>query len=311
MIPNIFDAKMNLLFELLKLKSVSGDESDISTFILTYISSNLSKWDKVPVVFSGENFHDCILLKFGNPRTAIFAHIDTIGFMSRYENQLVALGGPEIIEGSNLVGEDSFGQIACKLIGNEEGFFHDFPRGIEPGTRLSFEQNIRLDSEFIQAAYLDNRVGVYSALRICENIQDGWVVFSTYEEHGGGSMPFLLKFIQETAPIKQALISDITWVTDGVHPHGGVVISIRDKFVPRKKFLNRIISLARESGLPFQLEVEDSGGSDGREIQFSPYAIDWCFIGAAEENVHTPDEKVSLFDIDCMIRMYSYLLKNL
>lgn len=302
---------MNLLFELLKLKSVSGDESGISTFILSYITLNLSIWDKEPVVFSGEEFHDCILLKFGNPRTAIFAHIDTIGFMSRYENQLVAVGGPEIIEGSNLVGEDSFGHIACKLIGDEEGFFHDFPRGIEPGTRLSFEQNIRLDSEFIQAAYLDNRIGVYNALRICENIRDGWVVFSTYEEHGGGSMPFLLKFIQETAPIKQALISDITWVTDGVHPHGGVVISIRDKFVPRKKFLDRIISLAKESGLPFQLEVEDSGGSDGREIQFSPYAIDWCFIGAAEENVHTPDEKVSLFDIDSMIRMYAYLLKNL
>ena len=302
---------MNLLFELLKLKSVSGDESDISTFILSYVSSNLSKWDNEPIVFSGENFHDCILLKFGNPRTAIFAHIDTIGFMSRYENQLVAVGGPEIIEGSNLVGEDSFGQIACKLKGDDDGFFHDFPRGIEPGTRLSFDQNIRLDSEFIQAAYLDNRIGVYNALKICENIQDGWVVFSTYEEHGGGSMPFLLKFIQETSPIKQALISDITWVTDGIHPHEGVVISIRDKFVPRKKFLDRIISLAKESGLPFQLEVEDSGGSDGREIQFSPYAIDWCFIGAAEENVHTPDEKVSLFDIDCMLRMYVYLLKNL
>jgi putative aminopeptidase FrvX len=302
---------MNLLFELLKLKSVSGDESDISTFILSYVSANSSKWDNEPIVFSGENFHDCILLKFGNPRTAIFAHIDTVGFMSRYENQLVAVGGPEIIEGSNLVGEDSFGQIACKLKGDDDGFFHDFPRGIEPGTRLSFDQNIRLDSEFIQAAYLDNRIGVYNALKICENIQDGWVVFSTYEEHGGGSMPFLLKFIQETSPINQALISDITWVTDGIHPREGVVISIRDKFVPRKKFLDRIISLAKKSGLPFQLEVEDSGGSDGREIQFSPYAIDWCFIGAAEENVHTPDEKVSLFDIDCMLRMYVYLLKNL
>jgi putative aminopeptidase FrvX len=304
-------AKMNLLFELLKQRSVSGDESAISAYILAYISSNMSKWDNQPLIFSGENFHDCILLKFGNPRTAIFAHIDTIGFMSRYENQLVAVGGPEIIEGSSLVGEDSFGQIICKLIGDEDGFLHDFPRGIEPGTRLSFDQNIRLDSEFIQAAYLDNRIGVYNALKICENIQDGWVVFSTYEEHGGGSMPFLLKFIQESFPVKQALISDVTWVTDGIHPHGGVVISIRDKFIPRKKFLNRIISLAKESGVPFQLEVEDSGGSDGREIQFSPYAIDWCFIGAAEDNVHSPDEKVSLFDIDCMRKMYAFLLKNL
>jgi putative aminopeptidase FrvX len=59
------------------------------------------------------------------------------------------------------------------------------------------------------------------------------------------------------------------------------------------------------------LEVEESGGSDGREVQFSPYAIDWCFIGAPEENVHTPDEKVSLGDLEAMIRMYKFLMDRL
>jgi putative aminopeptidase FrvX len=110
---------------------------------------------------------------------------------------------------------------------------------------------------------------------------------------------------------KQALISDITWVTDGVRPHEGVVISIRDKFVPRKTFLDKVIFLAKQNKIPYQLEVEESGGSDGREIQFSPYAIDWCFIGAAEDHVHSPDEKVSLLDIEYMQKMYAYLLKNL
>ena len=124
-------------------------------------------------------------------------------------------------------------------------------------------------------------------------------------------MPFLLKFIQESAPIRQALIADITWVTEGVRPHEGVVISIRDKFIPRKKFLDKIISFARESRIPYQLEVEDSGGSDGREVQFSPYAVDWCFIGAAEQNVHTPDEKVSLTDLEAMINMHKYLMEYL
>ena len=53
------------------------------------------------------------------------------------------------------------------------------------------------------------------------------------------------------------------------------------------------------------------GGSDGREIQFSDYAIDWCFIGAPEDHVHSPDEKVSLVDLQAMIDMYQYLMKNL
>jgi putative aminopeptidase FrvX len=75
--------------------------------------------------------------------------------------------------------------------------------------------------------------------------------------------------------------------------------------------LERVIKLADESGIPYQLEVEAYGGSDGREIQLSRYAIDWCFIGAAEDNVHTPDEKVSLKDLESMILLYKYLMNRL
>ena len=302
---------MKFLSELLKINGVSGDEYLFSKFLLIHIKERMSDWNVLPEVYSGDDFHDCILLKFGNPRTAVFAHIDTIGFMVRYDNQLISIGGPEIIGGAELVGFDSLGEIECKLVGDENGYFHDFPRGIEPGTRLSFKQNIRINKDFITAAYLDNRLGIYSALQLCENISDGWVVFSTYEEHGGGSVPFLLKFIQENAPIKQALISDITWTTEGVRHHEGVVISTRDKFIPRKKALDRIIGLAKESGISYQIEVEEYGGSDGREVQFSPYAIDWCFIGAPEDNVHTPNEKVSLKDLEAMIDMYKFLVAKL
>jgi putative aminopeptidase FrvX len=308
---NIFYAKMKYLTEILEITAVSGDESEISDYLIDQIALRKGNWNVLPQLFYGEDFHDCILLKFGNPRTAIFAHMDTIGFMVRYGNQLISVGGPEIIDGVDLIGEDEFGPIECKLRGDENDFFHDFPRKISPGTRLSFKQNLKIESEFIQGAYLDNRLGVYNALKLCETITDGWIVFTTYEEHGGGSMPFLLKFIQENAPIKQAIISDITWVTEGVRHHEGVAVSIRDKFIPRKKFIDKVILMAKESGITFQLEVEAYGGSDGREIQFSPYAIDWCFIGAPEDNVHTPSERVSLADFESMIKMYQYLIENL
>ncbi|MDA0315260.1 MAG: M20/M25/M40 family metallo-hydrolase [Bacteroidetes bacterium] len=301
----------DFLKELLFVPSVSGDEAKVASWILQSVKRAKNKWKATPEIFHGEGFHDCILLRFGTPRTAVFAHVDTVGFMVRYANQLIPVGGPDLIHGTRLFAKDSYGEISCNLVVEGAELFHDFPRKIDRGTRLSFAQDIRIDSEFIQAAYLDNRLGVYTALQLCETLEDGWVVFTTYEEHGGGSMPFLLQFIQSTAPVKQALISDITWITDGVHHHEGVVISIRDKFIPRKKFIDRVIQLVQQSGIPFQLEVEGYGGSDGREIQFSPYALDWCFIGAAEDLVHSPNEKVSLKDLESMVQVYRYLLKEL
>ncbi len=302
---------MKFLFELLSKHSVSGDESEITRFILDYVHKRASSWKVRPEVYFGEEFHDCLLLKFGAPTTGVFAHVDTVGFMARYQNQLIPVGGPEAVEGTRLVGKDSKGGILCRIVGDGEACFHDFPRGIDRGTRLSFEQNIRLSGEYIQAAYLDNRLGVYNALKLCESLENGWVVFSTYEEHGGGSMPFLLDFIQNNAPIRQALISDITWITEGVEHHRGVVISLRDKFIPRKRFLDKLIGIAEKSGIPFQLEVEAYGGSDGREVQFSRHFIDWCFVGAAEDHVHSPNEQVSLFDLECMLGMYRFLMEKL
>jgi putative aminopeptidase FrvX len=302
---------MKILKDLLSIQSVSGDESRMNDFLINYIDLRKFDWKVLPEVFYGEDFQDCLLLKFGKPRTAVFAHIDTIGFMSRYENQLIAIGGPELLADTKIIGKDALGPISCSVKIVEDFLFHDFPRAVFPGTFLSYAQEIQIDDEFIQAAYLDNRLGIYNALKLCEEIEDGWIVFSTYEENGGGSVPFLLDFIQKNAPIRQALISDITWITEGVRHHGGVAISIRDRFIPRKIFIDKIISLAQLSGIPFQVEVEGVGGSDGKEIQFSPYPIDWCFVGAGEDNVHTPFEKVSLFDLDCMIRMYKYLMLHL
>ena len=94
--------------------------------------------------------------------------------------------------------------------------------------------------------------------------------------------------------------------------HGkGVVVSLRDSGIPRKSYLEKIIKIARSSDIPFQIEVENSGGSDGNHLQMSPYPFDWCFIGAAENFVHSPNEKVHKFDIETMTSLYRYLMKRL
>ena len=76
-------------------------------------------------------------------------------------------------------------------------------------------------------------------------------------------------------------------------------------------FIDKIIELAEESGIPYQLEVEALGSSDGGELQRSPVLFDWCFVGAPQLNSHTPHEKVNKTDVVAMMDLYAYLMKRL
>jgi putative aminopeptidase FrvX len=301
-----------LLEKLCSIHAPSGNERAMTDFLLNYIKKAKNSWKTKPEIFYGDDFQDCIILKFGKPRTAIFAHMDSIGFTVRYQNQLIPIGSPDAQSGQVVVGKDELGLIECTLkVDKEHRVYYDFPRQIQTGTELVYKSNFRETKTYVQCAYLDNRLGVYNALRVAEKLKDGVIVFSCWEEHGGGSVPFLAKFIHEQWGIKQTLIADITWVSDGVHPGKGVAISMRDRNIPRRAYVEKIIAIAQKNKIDFQLEVEGSGSSDGRELQLSPYPYDWCFVGAPEQNVHSPDEKVHKHDIKCMIALYEKLLKDL
>lgn len=303
---------MQLLKKLCSIHAPSGNEAALTEFLLAYIVEHKASWNVIPEIFCGDGFQNCIVLIFGKPRTAIFAHIDSIGFTVRYNNELVKIGGPDVEKGYKLVGKDSKGDIECVLTHDEnENMKCAYEREIDRGTDLSFKPDFREDENFIQSNYLDNRLGVWSALKVAETIQDGAIVFSCWEEHGGGTVGYLAKFLSEKYNIKQALISDITWITEGVTHGKGVVVSLRDTGIPRKVYVDKIIAILKKQNFSFQLEVEKSGGSDGTELQKSPYPFDWCFIGAAEDFVHTPNEKVHKKDIESMVTAYTILMHQL
>ncbi len=307
---------MELLKKLIDVHAPAGSEYKMTDFLLGYINENKSSWKVLPEVISGDGFQDCIMLVFGKPTTAIFAHMDSIGYTVGYKNNLIKIGGPAAKKGAKLVGEDSQGKIECILNSKEDEhqfltLSADFDREIDRGTTLVYKPNFREDNDFVQCCYMDDRLGMWNAIKVAETLENGVVVFSAWEEHGGGSVGYLARYLYEQLNVKQALISDITWVTEGVQHNKGVAISMRDSGIPRRTYLNRIIELAKESKVPFQLEVESAGGSDGNSLQRSPYPFDWCFIGAPEDNVHTPDEKVHKNDIKAMVGLYQYLMKHL
>ncbi len=303
---------MKLLQQLCSIPGTSGHESKMTEFLLQYIRKEKKNWKTKPEIYYGDGFQDCIVLKFGKPRTAIFAHLDTIGFTVRYFNQLLPVGSPDAESGTRLVGEDRHGPIECTVEFDKDNHaLYKFGRAIERGTPLSYKPDFRESKNFIESPYLDDRLGVYIALKVAETLKDGVIAFTCWEEHGGGSVPYIAEFIYKKWGVKQALISDITWITDGVEHGKGVAISLRDRNIPRRSFIDKIIDIAVKHDVPYQLEVEGAGSSDGGELQRSPFPFDWCFVGAPELHPHSPHEKVHKKDIESMIELYQHSMKEL
>jgi putative aminopeptidase FrvX len=302
---------LSILKTMCAIHSPSGNEVAMKEFLLDYIKKESKNWKHKPKVIHGKGFQDNIMLVFGKPRTAIFAHTDSIGFTVRYGKQLVKIGGPRIEKGYELVGSDSKGKCEATLNVVKDIMEYKAKRNFDTGTELVFKANWREDKDYVQCCYMDNRLGCYNALKVAETLKDGVIVFSTWEEHGGGSVSYLQKYLVDNYKISQALISDISWISDGVFPAKGPVISMRDSLIPRRGYINKIIDIAKKHKVAYQLEVEGSGGSDAKELQMAENVWDWCFVGAAEQFVHTPNEKVHKKDIEGMIELYKALMKDL
>lgn len=281
-------------------------------FLLNYVESKKMNFERVPEIYHGDGFQDCLILIFGKPRVAAFAHMDTTGFTVRYQDQLIPIGAPEVNGDEIIVGTDQLGEIECGLSLSKENQIHyKFGRAIQTGTSLIYKNNFIEEKGSMISPYLDNRIGIYNLLKVAESLKDGALVFSSWEEHGGGSVPYLTRFLYEKFHINKMLVSDITWISDGVNSNDGVVISNRDMNIPRRSFVDSIINIATENNIKFQIEVEAFGSSDGREIQQSPYPIDWCFVGSPVENAHSNHEKISRNDIDGMVSLYQLLMEKL
>ena len=298
-----------LLESLCSIPGISGDESRIKDFILAYVQHSKKNWKVQPKIIAGPELQDGFLLVFGAPRVAVFSHIDTVGYTVAYGNGLVKVGGPSAKSKSKLV--DEKGRV-CSLYKDKQGKLSYTGKHVyERGTCLSYQPDFKESEDVIQSPYLDNRLGVFVALKLAETLEDGILAFTTYEEVGGGNAQVLGRYIYDRHQVHQALVADITWVTTGVQPGNGVAISTRDSGIPRRNYVKQIIALAEASGVPYQLEVESGGGSDGNVLQSSAYPFDWCFIGAAEDHVHSPTETVSKVDISSMIALYKHLLFKL
>ena len=104
-----------LLKELCTIPATAGDEQLLSDWILRYTLKHQNFWKQQPEIFAGDGFQEAIVLMFGRPRLAVFAHLDTVGYCTAYGDRLVPIGKPKAKSGTTLLGEDAAGALALTL----------------------------------------------------------------------------------------------------------------------------------------------------------------------------------------------------
>lgn len=303
---------MELLKQLCALPGTSGDESRIRDFVLAKVIEKTGDFAGPHDLWYGEGFRDNLVVTFGSPKIAYYAHMDTTGYTARYDNYVIPIGGADGKTGDVLQYHQNGKWHETKLItdAGEDGqlLLVDSKEPIIPGTTLTYKSDFRLQAERIQSPYLDNRLGVWALLQLIDKalnkqLRNVAFVFTTFEEHGGGAAGLLARKLYKEFKTDQAIITDMTWATEGVFLGKGPAVSLRDSRIPRKVFVDSILQKADRTGIPYQREVEYHGGSDGREIQNLPYPIDWIFIGPPSENQHSSLETVNRHDVDLFVEL--------
>jgi len=294
---------MDLLTRIQAVPGPSGDEGRIADFLESHCGG-------IPGT-TLRRIGDLVIATRGRPRVAVFAHVDTIGFTLAYKRTLAPIGGPRVDGGERIREVGSERTATIQLRNDPPGAWRLSVKGAEPGGRWVFAEPLKIKKDQVSGPYLDNRAGVWNAVRVLERVEDVAVLFTPGEEHSGRGALVGARLIHEELGISRALISDITWHTGSIKNGKGPAVSLRDRYVPRQAFLDEVLSAAEKSGVPFQREVESAGGSDGSYIERSTFPIDWVFVGAPQKRSHTPKEACCVADLHAMVDLYAHLIPAL
>ncbi len=299
------DDTLDLLWELLAIDGPAADEGALADWLSGWIGRT------IPDVRLERIGESVLVLRGEKPAVALFAHTDTTGWTQGYDKRLISIGGPDGEVGDLIrpAGRPDGGNVLAR---RKDGTWRVKGKTeAPPGTNWVYAAKPERVGEEIVAPYLDNRAGVWAALEALTRCPRIAVAFTAGEETNGRGATICARRLFESHGIAQALIADITWHTKHIRCGLGPAVSLRDSYLPRRRYLDRVLALAEAWGHPFQREIQSSGGSDGAYLERSGVPIDWVFVGAPEKGAHTAAERVQIGDLRGMADLLVYLVDGL
>jgi endoglucanase len=248
----------------------------------------------------------------GDPRRAVVGHMDTVGFMvEALEGDhcvLQPVGGtsPATLQRGILVRRD--GQHELGLISSDKGGVHpvfepldgEAVKRIQIGDRVSYYPHLDFAGDYLQAPYLDNRLGCWMALEAVRRCESVLALCTTSEETTGSGAKQARRAMEG---IESLLVVDVTYGEAHREPNRvklgqGPVVCLMDQCLPSRAATEAVRRAGEASGVALQFEVTASGGSDVCAFLGWDRPVLSCFFGVASRHNHQPLEVAHLGDVE-------------
>ena len=322
------------LTEMASIVSPSGNEGDMADYLESFCR-------KAGLPACRDAIGNLIVRREGTGKKIMLcAHMDTIGMMATYIEpsghiRFANIGGlnhREILYAPVVFKNGTTGVIARDDATKPadlglQSLFIDIGAAdkaeaeahISVGDTAAYSAVPFLSGKRVFGPYMDNRIGVAVLMGVMDELvdcdNDIYFVFSAQEEVGLRGA----RTAAYTIDPEYAIAVDVTDTGDNPDPKpkmavklgGGPAVKIMDRSVIcHSEVVAALENCAVSSGIAFQREVLEAGGTDAGAIHVSREGVKTGAISIPERYIHTPSECVDLGDADGAVRLLKAFLEN-
>ncbi len=189
---------------------------------------------------------------------------------------------------------------------------------VSVGDSATFVGDFYVQGERVISKALDNRVGCWVLIETLKNVKsnnDLYFVFTTQEEVGLRGARTAAYAINPD----YALAVDITDTGDtpkcpkmAVKLGEGAAIKVMDySVITSREVREKLIELAKENDIKYQLEIMTEGGTDAGVIHFAGNGVKTGGISIPTRYIHSPSEMVDKGDMDACVKLAGLFVQNI
>lgn len=190
---------------------------------------------------------------------------------------------------------------------------------VKVGDVCGFERPFIDMGKRMVAKSMDDRIAAAIAIEVLKELEstphEVHFVFSTQEEVGLRGATTAAFGIDPDV----GFAIDVTRSGDTPRPSSkmatalgdGPAIKVRDSsFIADPQIVDWMVNAAEDAGIPYQLEVLEAGGTDGRAIQLTRSGVPAGCVSIVCRYIHSPSEMVDSDDVDNAVKLILKLLSE-